>query len=304
MTDHGLASLFRQLRDIVLDTYASWRNDRTIRLGAGLAYYGLFSLTSVIAVALGLLRIFGRSATVEDDLTQRVVAALGPDAAAAVSSFFDQVDGSTGTSIGLIGVGSLLVTGSLFFLALEDAFHQIWEVPVRSGIRSTMRRRLISLAVLLGAASTIVVALAVQAAASVLERLVPGSAPGLQAVSALFASMMSWSVLVVALALLFKYLPSVGVPWRPIVLAALITSAFLVVGTALIGWYLRTVGASSVGGVASTPIAVLLWIYYEAQILLAGVQLSRILTERRVSIRLRRRPVEPVESPREDDRDA
>ena len=55
--------------------------------------------------------------------------------------------------------------------------------------------------------------------------------------------------------------------------------AFLVVGTALIGLYLRTVGASSVGGVASTPVAILVWIYYEAQILLAGVQLSRVLAE-------------------------
>lgn len=279
MTDLSPGAIVRSVRDIVMETYESWRNDRTIRLGAGLAYYGLFSLTSVIAVALGLLRIFGRSATVEDELTGRMVEAAGPDAAGAVTSFFDQLDGGAGTSIGLIGIGSLLVTGSLFFLALEDAFHQIWDVPVRSGLRSTVRRRLISLAVLLGAASTIVVALAVQAAAGLLERFVPGSAPGLQALASVFASLMSWGVLVVALTLLFKYLPTIGVPWRPIIIAALVTSAFLVIGTALIGWYLRTVGASSVGGVASTPVAVLLWIYYEAQILLAGVQLSRVLTE-------------------------
>ncbi|MAT07048.1 MAG: hypothetical protein CL424_18600 [Acidimicrobiaceae bacterium] len=273
------ATVFVDVREIVRDTYESWRDDRTIRLGAGLAYYGLFSLTSVIGVAIGLLRIFGRSAAVEEDLTARVVEAAGPDAADTVSGLFGQLDGSTGSSIGLVGLGSLLITGSLFFLALEDAFHQIWDVPVRSGIKSTMRRRLISLAVLLGAAATIVVALAVQAAASLLERFVPGSAPGLEALSSLFASVMSWSVLVVALTLLFKYLPTIAVPWRPIIIAAVVTSAFLVIGTALIGLYLRTVGASSLGGVASTPVAVLLWIYYEAQILLAGVQLSRILAE-------------------------
>lgn len=282
MTARSLAS---DGADIVERTYASWRNHRTIRLGAGLAYYGLFSLTSVVAVALGLLRIFGRSAAIEEALTARVVEAAGPSAATTVTSFFEQVDGDAGTSIGLIGVGSLLVTGSLFFLALEDAFHQIWDVPVRAGIRSSVRRRLISLAVLLGAATTIVVALAVQAAASLLERVLPGSAPGLQTISAVFASVMSWSVLVVALVLLFKYLPSVTVPWHPMIIAGLITSAFLVVGTSMIGWYLRTVGASSVGGVASTPIAILLWIYYEAQILLAGVQLSRVLAERRTARR-------------------
>jgi membrane protein len=265
---------------IVRATYASWREHRTIRLGAGLAYYGLFSLTSVIAVSIGLLRIFGRSSVVEADLTARVEELFGATAAESVSEMFSRLDGSSGTSIGLIGVGSLLVTGSLFFVALEDAIHQIWDVPVRSGLRSTMRRRLVSLVVLLGAGTTLVVSFAVQAVAGVLERLVPGSAPGFQAVSAVLTAVLGWSVLAVALTLLFRYLPSAEVRWAPTIVAAVTTSVLLVVGTALIGWYLRTIAASSLGGVASTPIVVLLWIYYEAQILLVGVHLSRVLGRR------------------------
>jgi membrane protein len=262
---------------IVRATYESWRQHRTIRLGAGLAYYGLFSLTSVIAVSIGLLRIFGRASVVEDDVTERVEELFGSTAAESVSEMFSRLDGSSGTSIGLIGVGSLLVTGSLFFVALEDAIHQIWDVPVRSGLRSSMRRRLVSLVVLLGAGTTLVVSLAVQAVAGVLDRLVPGSVPALQAVSAVLAAVLGWSVLAVALSLLFYYLPSTEVRWVPTGIAAVVTSVFLVIGTSLIGWYLRTIGASSLGGVASTPIAVLVWIYYEAQILLAGVHLSRVL---------------------------
>ena len=84
-----------------------------------------------------------------------------------------------------------------------------------------------------------------------------------------------------ALLLLFRYLPTIEVPWRIAFVGALVTAAFLTVGTSLIGWYLRTIGASSLSGAASTPIAVLLWIYYEAQILLAGVQLTHVLDERR-----------------------
>jgi membrane protein len=263
--------------DVVRATYDGWRDDRTIRLGAGLAYYGLFSLTSVVAVAFGLLRIVGRNGTLEAELTDRITELGGAQAADAVGEAFNRLDGSAGTTVGLVGLGSLLITGSLFFLALEDAIHQIWDVPVRVGLRSSMRRRLISLVVLLGAAATLVLALAVQAASSVLERFVPGSAPGLELLSTLLTSAASWSVLAGALVLLFKYLPTVDVAWRPMLVAAVVTSAFIVIGTALIGWYLRTVGASSLGGVASTPLAVLVWIYYEAQILLAGIQLSKVL---------------------------
>ena len=56
------------------------------------------------------------------------------------------------------------------------------------------------------------------------------------------------------------------------------TGVHIAVGSALIAWYLRTAGASSVVGVVSAPLAVLLWIYYEAQILLAGAQLAKNLT--------------------------
>jgi membrane protein len=266
--------------DVLVSTYEEWRSDRTIRLGAGLAYYGLFSLSSVLAVALGAFRIIGRQASVEEAFTERFVELFGVSSEPSVGELFERLDGSTGTQLGLIGLGSLLVTGSLFFLALEDALHQIWGVPVRSGIRSSLQRRLVSLIVLLGAATTLVLSFTIQAATSLLERILPSLTGGTNALAALLTSVLSWSLLAAAITLLFHFLPSTDVPWRPAAIAAVITCGFLVVGTAVIGWYLRTIGASSLGGVASTPIAVLLWIYYEAQILLAGAQLNKVLVRR------------------------
>jgi membrane protein len=281
VTPSGRPRIVLDVREILTATYESWRDDRTMRLGAGIAYYGLFSLSSVVAVSLGLVRVVGRSATVEEAMTEQLEAIFGADAATSVQTMFEQVDGSAGTLVGLFGLGSLLVTGSLLFLALEDAIHQIWDVPVKAGLRSSMRRRLISLVVLLGASLTLVLSFAVQAAASVFDKLLPGSTPSLDALAAVMTNAMSWLLLVGAVVLLFKYLPSVEVSWRNAFIAAVATALFLVIGTALIGWYLRTVGAGSLGGAASTPLAVLTWIYYEAQIVLAGVQLSKILQRRR-----------------------
>jgi membrane protein len=268
--DHYVPSL-------LMHTYASWRADRTIRMGASLAYYGLFSLSSVLAVALGLFRIIGRSTAVEQALVERLDDFLGSDSEVTATEIMNRLDGSTGTQLGLIGLGSLLVTGSLFFLAMEDAFNQIWQEPVRVGWRSTIRRRLVSLLVLLGAATALVVGFTLQAATSLLEAILPGSTGGNAAVAAMLTSSVGWGVLVAAVALLFRYLPPHKIAWRPAIVAALVTGIFLTIGSALIGWYLRTAGASSVVGVVSTPLAVLVWIYYEAQILLAGAQLTKHL---------------------------
>lgn len=269
--------LDRYLPSLLMRTYESWRDDRTIRLGAGLAYYGLFSLSSVLAVSLGLFRIIGRSTAVEQALVERLDNFLGSDSEVTASEIVDRLGGSTGTQLGLIGLGSLLVTGSLFFLALEDAFNQIWREPVRVGFRSTIRRRLVSLIVLLGAATSLVVAFTLQAATSLLEALLPEWTTGSDALAAMTTNVVGWAVLGGAVALLFRYLPPHEIAWRPAISAALLTGVFLTIGSAMIGWYLRTAGASSVVGVVSTPLAVLLWIYYEAQILLAGAQLTKNL---------------------------
>lgn len=266
---------------IVLDTYGSWRNDRTIRLGAGLAYYGLFSLASVLTLSLGIIRLLGQRSEVEGYLSERFEDAFGDIGVEAAELITEQLDGSAGAQLGLIGLGSLLVTGSLFFLALEDALNQIWGVPVRSGIRSTIRRRLVAFLVLFAAALTLVASLTVQTVTSLLESFVPNSVVGFSAVSTLVTSLLSWSLLAGAVVLLFRFLPSAEVPWRPAIVSGVASAALLVIGTALVGRYLRTFGGSSLSGAASSVLAVLVWIFFEAQILLAGAQLSKVLTTSR-----------------------
>ena len=269
--------LDRRVPSLVMRTYASWRDDRTIRLGAGLAYYGLFSLSSIIAVSLGLFRIIGSSAAVEEALAERLDHFLGAQSDVTAADILDRMDGSAGTQLGLIGLGSLLITGSLFFLALEDAFNQIWDVPVRVGLRFTVRRRFVSLLVLLGAATALVASFTLQAATSLIEVILPGSTAGEAAIASVATNAVSWTVLGSALTLLLRYLPPIEVPWRSAIITAFLTGILLVIGSALVGLYLRTAGASSVVGVVSAPLAVLVWIYYEAQILLAGAQLAKNL---------------------------
>ena len=46
--------------EVIVATYRSWREDRTIRLGAGLAYYMLFAIVPLLAVTAALAEwLFG-----------------------------------------------------------------------------------------------------------------------------------------------------------------------------------------------------------------------------------------------------
>jgi membrane protein len=65
-----------------------------------------------------------------------------------------------------------------------------------------------------------------------------------------------------------------------VIVAATITTVMLILGTVAIGWYLRRFGGASLGGAFGAVLLALTWVYYEAQILLAGVQLTKVLANR------------------------
>ncbi len=80
--------------------------------------------------------------------------------------------------------------------------------------------------------------------------------------------------------LLFRYVGPVRASWLPAAFAAAATAFLMVVGAQAISWYLTTFGGSSLSGAFGALLLILSWVYYEAQILLGGVQLVKVLTRR------------------------
>lgn len=261
-------------------TYTQWRNHRTIRLGAGIAYYGLFAIVPMLAVGLALAGNFVSQTEVQSYLADQLSTLLGVDADVVATALADALDG-TGSlmGLGLVGAASLLLTASLLVLALQDGFNTIWERPVRSGIRRTVLRRLVAFSVVAGAGAVIVLSFAINAVTGILSTLVPDVAV-LVSLPELFGLAASWALGIGVIVLLFRYLTDVRVPWRAALVGGAATAVMVALGTVLVGAYLRRFAASSLVGVTGSVFLTLLWIYYEAQILLVGAEFTRVLALR------------------------
>lgn len=267
--------------DLATETYEHWRDHRTIRLGAGLAYYGLFALVPMLAVALAIAGSVISQADVQSYLADQLSALLGVDADAVARAAADALDG-TGrlASLGLVGAASLILTASLLVLALQDALNTIWERPVRLGVRYTLMRRLVAFVVVVGAGGVLVLSFALNAVTGLLNQIVPDVAV-VESLQEIFGLATSWALAIGVVALLFRYLPDVRVSWVPVLTGAAVTALLLAVGTVLVGAYLRRYAVSSLVGVTGSVFLVLLWIYYEAQIVLVGAEFTRVLARHR-----------------------
>jgi membrane protein len=76
------------------------------------------------------------------------------------------------------------------------------------------------------------------------------------------------------IALIYRYMPAKRLAWRPILWGALVTALLFHLGRWAIGLYLGRSTQPSAFGAAASFAAMLLWLYYSAQIFLLGAEFT------------------------------
>lgn len=266
-------------------TFHDWYEDRAQRLGAALAYYTIFALTPgliiVMALAGFLLGPAGEGQIVEQ--FRELIGKQGADAVAAtIQSARKETLGATGTALALIP----LVFGLWgVFGELQDGLNTIWGVMPKPGrrIRDVVKERFLSFAMVVGIGFLLLVSLVLSAwlaaVSAYLGTLLPAPAPVLEGVN----FVISFAVITVSFAMIFKLLPDVKVAWRDVWVGAAVTSLFFTVGKVLIGLYLGRSAVASAYGAAGSLVVIVVWVYYSAQILLFGAEFTKVWTRRRGS---------------------
>jgi membrane protein len=261
-------------------TYRGWRDHRVARLGAGLAYYGLFALvplvTAVVVVADLLVTFDAAVAFVAEPLAEL----LGVDVDEVAARISEQVADLQGTSsfslVGLVAVG---ISASLLFVALQDAFNVIWGSPHQAGFHHTVRRRLLAFGVVLIASAVVVVSLAIQTVIGWLGDSAPPSALASIGVADALSRFVPVVVVAVGLTLLYIILAPIAVDRRAAAVGGVVTASLLVAGLVAVGWVLQRTATASASGAASSVFVALTGLYVESQIVLAGAEFTRVLSE-------------------------
>jgi membrane protein len=78
----------------------------------------------------------------------------------------------------------------------------------------------------------------------------------------------------------YRYLPDVKLSWSDVRFGAFVTAVLFTIGQALIGFYFGRFGGTSVPGAVGSLVVLLLWIYYSAQILFFGAEITWVHSQR------------------------
>jgi membrane protein len=283
-------------------TVSAWSEDNVPRLGAALAYYTLFSLAPLLIIVIAVSSlVFGEDAA-HGRIASEINGLVGEKGAEAIQAMLQNAGAqkSSGIVATVVGIATLLFGASGVFGELQDALNTIWGVKARSGrgIVDIVRSRFFSFAMVLGIVFLLLVSLVVSAALAALGKFGSGRIPTtlLHGVDLV----VSIGVVAVLFAMIFKIMPDVRIAWRDVWFGAFATSILFTVGKILIGLYLGRSGIGSAFGAAGSLVVVLVWIYYSAQILFIGAELTKAYAQQRTPAVVPTAEAVLVEDQRED----
>lgn len=257
-----------------------WSKDNVPRLGASLAYYTLFAIGPILIVTIAIAgAIFGADA-VRGEIVGQIDQLVGREGAEAVQGLLDGASREqSGVFAVIIGTLTLLLAATGAFLELQHALNVIFRVktdPTKSGFKHLITTRLRSFGMVCSIGFLLLASLAVSAVlAAISERLHAGESLLWQGANIV----VSLGVITLLFGLIYRFLPDVRLEWREVWTGAFVTALLFTIGKFLIGLYLGRSSTATSYGAAGSVAVLLLWVYYSAQIVLFGAELTRVYAE-------------------------
>ncbi len=268
--------LLKALPRMFREASSEWFNDNAPRLGAAVAFYTLLSLAPVILIAVAAAAVvYGQSAA-EGRLASEIRDVAGPDAARTIQEIISGAyTPRTGLIATLLGLATLAFGASSVFVELRDAMNTIWHVAPPDRISAAtvirlIRDRFYSFATVLGAGFLLLVSLLLNAWIAAMRIDVPPPV----------SFMILYLLIAVLFAALYKIIPEVSLKWSDVAAGAMVASLLFMVGKQIMGLYFAHPSFGSTYSAAGSPIVVLLWVYYSAQLFFWGAEFSKVYTRR------------------------
>ncbi len=267
-----------RLKIVLIKSLSAWVDHRGDSKGAALAFYTLFSMMPILVLVIAIAGYFFGAEAAQGEIVAHVQGFVGPHGARAIQTLLAAArDPAAGMLATLVASVLLLLSATSVFVELKASLDEFWGIPkpCKSAFRGLLRARLLSFGLVLILAFLLLVSLVVSAVLSLFQSYSDAYWNGPFELIAMLASLVSISVITSLFAVIFKTLPNAPLSWLDAWIGAFFTAGLFSLGKLAIGLYLGNTGVLSTFGAAGSLIALLLWVYYSAQIFFLGAAFTR-----------------------------
>jgi membrane protein len=274
---------FNDTTQLFKTTFSEWSEDKAARLAAALAYYTVVALAPLLVIVIAIAGLaFGQEAT-QGQVVGQIASLVGQQSAEQIQGIIASASQpKSGILATVAGIVTLLFGASGVFGQLQDGMNTIWEVTAKPGrgILGLIKDRFLSLTMVFGVGFLLLVSLALSAALAAVGKFLGELLPLPEVVMLILSFIVSFAVITLLFAMIFKVLPDVKITWGDVWIGAAMTALLFTVGKILLGLYLGKSSVGSAYGAAGSIIVILIWVYYSAQILFFGAEFTQVYANR------------------------
>jgi membrane protein len=255
-----------------------WGKDPFMQ-SAVIAYYAIFSMPGLLVIVISVGSLFFKRDVITGQLYTQISSIMGIETARQVQDMIITISQTNKSVLAtIIGLITVLLGATGVFVELQKALNVIWEVKAkpRRAVFALIRTRLFSFGLILSVGFLLLISLTITTIIAVMGDWVMNHWPNIVLIIFyLLNFIISFGVVMLLFALLFKILPDAKIQWKHLWWGSILTAFLFILGKTAIGFYLSKTNPGSAYGAAGSIVLILLWVSYSSMILFFGAEFTR-----------------------------
>jgi membrane protein len=281
----------KNIAELTKAALSHWQEKRASRMGAAISYYAIFSIAPFFILLISLVSAIFDRATVLATVHHTLRGALGSNLTDVIQSLITSLQHAhTGIITTIIGIVVLFIGAISMFSELNTDLDELWYIAPKKvrvmttaqAVRFYLKEELSVLFLMLLCGLLLLFSVAFTVFLSLIQDSFPLAEHIIQNAWLLSSINIFLTLLftTVVFTLIYHILPQVKLPWSELIRGAFLTAILFLIGKFLIGWYIASFGATSAFGAAGSLVALLLWIYYSAQVFFIGASYTFVYSQK------------------------
>lgn len=259
--------------------YKRWWEKDPFMQSAVIAYYAIFSMPGLLVMVISIGTLFFQRDVITGHLYTQISSTMGVETARQVQGMIITASQTNKSVLAtIIGLITVLIGATGVFVELQKALNVIWEVKAkpRRAMFALLRTRLFSFGLILSVGFLLLISLTITTLILIMSEWVMNHFPNIVlTIFYILNFIISFGVVMLLFALLFKILPDAKIQWKHLWLGSVLTAFLFILGKTAIGFYLSKTNPGSAYGAAGSIVLILLWVSYSSMIFFYGAEFTR-----------------------------
>lgn len=261
---------------VLKNSIRTFLDDDPFTHASSLAFYTVISLPAIVIITIQTLGTAYKEDKIEETLLDQMTKYIGPSAVEQAESIIENtVLDYQSWILKIIGVAVLIFSSTTVFVSLQGGINKVWNVKPnpKLSIGKFVLDRLLSFAMIISLGFILLVSFGLDSIMYVLSNYLARYLDGLGYILAMVLNgFISFAVITIIFASIFKVLPDVKTEWKHIWVGAIFTAIMFVVGKYLIAFYISKADVGSAYGASGSLVVFLFWVYYSSVLVLFGAK--------------------------------